>query len=109
MTGPKTLCGVGAGTCGFLSNVDMDLGVLLESPTGGKSSSRIGACKSVFLHSGSSSVTLHVAWIKGSVIFPRGFPTRLSHKAVPCATVVSVDPRRVSRDSAGQTDSSGMY
>ena len=31
----------------------------------------------------SSSVTLPFAWIKGSVSFPRGFPTRLSHRAVP--------------------------
>ena len=30
--GPKSLCGVGAGTRGFLSSADMDLGVLMESP-----------------------------------------------------------------------------
>ena len=30
-----------------------------------------------------SSVTLPFAWIKGSVAFPRGFPTRLSHEAFP--------------------------
>ena len=39
-----------------------------------------------------SSVTLPFAWIKGSVAFPRGFPTslspRLSQRAVPRATVV---------------------
>ena len=35
----------------------------------------------------SSGVTLPFAWIKGSVAFPRGFPTRLSHRAVPRATV----------------------
>ena len=29
MPGPKTLCGVGAGTLAFLSSADMDLGVLL--------------------------------------------------------------------------------
>ena len=34
MPGPKTLCGVGAGTGGFLSSADMDLGVLQESPPG---------------------------------------------------------------------------
>ena len=34
MPGPKTLCGVGAGTSGFLSSADMDLGVLLESSQG---------------------------------------------------------------------------
>ena len=41
MPGPKTLCGVGAGTRGFLSSADKDLGVLLESPQGGQSSSRM--------------------------------------------------------------------
>ena len=30
-----------------------------------------------------SSVTLPFAWIKGSVAFPRGFPTRLSHESFP--------------------------
>ena len=40
--------------------------------------------------------------------FPRGFPTRLSHRAVPRATVVGVDPRRESRGSAGKTGSAGM-
>ena len=101
MPWPKTLCGVGAGTRGFLSSVDMDLGVLLESPQGSQSSSRVGACTCAFLPSCSSSVTLPFAWIKGSVafsrgfptrlsheVFPRGFPTRLSHRAVPCSTVV---------------------
>ena len=41
-----------------------------------------------FLPSCSSSVALPYTWIKGSVAFPRGFPTRLSHRAVPRATVV---------------------
>ena len=40
--------------------------------------------------------------------FPPGFPTRLSHRAVPCATVVGVDPRRESRGSAWKTGSSEM-
>ena len=61
----------------------MDLGVLLESPQGSQSSSRAGACTCAFLPSCSSSVTLQFAWIKGSVAFPRGFPTRLSHEAFP--------------------------
>ena len=81
MPGPKTLSGVGAPTGGFLSCSDMDLGVLLESPQGSQSSSRVGACTCAFLPSCSSSVTLHFAWIKGSVAFPRGFPTRLSHES----------------------------
>ena len=33
---------------------------------------------------------------------------RLSHRAVPSATVVGVDPRRESQGSAGKTGSSGM-
>ena len=36
-----------------------------------------------FTTSCSSIVTLPFAWIKGSVAFPRGFPTRLSHEAFP--------------------------
>ena len=42
-----------------------------------------GACTCAFLSSCSSSVTLPFAWIKGSVAFPRGFHTRLSHEAFP--------------------------
>ena len=83
MPGPKTLCGDGAGTSGFLSSADMDLGVLLESPQGSQSSSRVGACMCAFLPSCSSSVALPFAWIKGSGAFPRVFPTRLSHEAFP--------------------------
>ena len=37
MLGPKTLCGVSAGTSAFLSSAVMDLGVLLESPQGSQS------------------------------------------------------------------------
>ena len=70
------------------SRVDMELGVLLESPLGSQSSSRVGACTCAFLPFCSSSVTLPFAWIKGSVDFPRGFPTRLSHRAAPRATVL---------------------
>ena len=59
---------------------------------GSHSSSRVGTTTWVFLASCSSCVTLPFAWIMGSVAFPRGFPrrlsTRLSHRAVPHATVV---------------------
>ena len=57
-----------------------------------------GACKCTFLPSCSSSVTLPFAWKKGSVAFPRGFPTRLCHEAFPqgCPTC----HRGVSRSSA---------
>ena len=40
--------------------------------------------------------------------FPRGFPSTLSHKAVPRATVVRVDPRLESRGSAGKKGFPGM-
>ena len=83
MPEPKTFCGVGAGTSGFLSSADMDLGVLLESPQGSQSSSRMRACTCAFLQSGSSSVTQSAPWIKASMVFPRVFPTRLSHEAFP--------------------------
>ena len=77
---------------GFLYSADMDLGVLLESPQGSQSSSRLGACTSDLLPSSSSSVTLPFAWINGSVAVPRRFPKRLFHeafhRAVPRATVV---------------------
>ena len=67
----------------FLSRADMDLEVLLESPQGSQSASLVGACTCAFLPSCSSSVALPFAWINGSVAFPRGFPTRLSHEAFP--------------------------
>ena len=98
MPGPKTLCGDGARTSGFLSSADMDLEGLLESPQGSQSSSSVVACTCAFLTCSSSSVTLPLAWIKGSVAFPRGFPTRFSHEAFPqgCPTCHRV----VSRSSA---------
>ena len=43
MAGPKTLCGVSAGTLRFLSRADMDLGAPPESPQGSQSSSQVGA------------------------------------------------------------------
>ena len=98
MLEPNTLCGVSVGTCRFLSSADMHLGVLLESPQGSQCSPREGACTCVSLPSCSSSVALHFTCIKGSVAFPRGFPTRLSHEAFPqgCPTC----HRGVSRSSA---------
>ena len=98
MAGPKTLCGVGAGTLRFLSRADMDLGVLLESPQGSKYSSPLGACRCHFLPSCSGSVTFPFAWIKGSVAFPRSLPSRLSHEAFPL--VCPTCHRCVSRSSA---------
>ena len=59
------------------------LGYFWNPPPGSQSSSRVGACSCDFLPSCSSSVTLPLAWIKRSVAFPRGFPRRCSHEAIP--------------------------
>ena len=83
LPGPKNMCGERAGTCVFLSRAAMVLGVLLESPQRSQSSSQVGACTCAFLPSCRSSVTLPLAWIKGSGAFPGGFPTSLSHEAFP--------------------------
>ena len=68
----------------------MDLGVLLESPQGSQYSSLREACTCAFLPSCSSSVTLPFAWIKASVAFPRGFPTRLSHVPPWCEWILGL-------------------
>ena len=73
------------------------LGVLLDSPQGSQSSSRLGAWTCAFLPSCSSSVALPFTWIKGSVSFPRGFPTRLSHEAFPRGF-----PKRLSHEAFPQ-------
>ena len=67
-------------------------------------SSRAGAAGSRFPSRGSRDLWLSLE------AFPRGFPTRLSHKAVPRATVVcvDVDPRFESRGSAGKKVFPGM-
>ena len=76
----------------------MDLGVLLESPHWSQSSSRVVACTCAFLPSCSSSVTLPLAWIKGSVAsleafpeaFPRAFPTGLSPVPPCCESILGL-------------------
>ena len=68
----------------------MDLGVLLESPQGTQSSSRVGACTYALLPSCSSSVTLPFAWIKGSGAYPRGLPTGLSHVPPWCELILGL-------------------
>ena len=50
------------------------LGVLLESPQGSESLSRVGACTCAFLPICSSIVMLPFAWIKGSVAFLEALP-----------------------------------
>ena len=63
-----------------------------------RASSRVGAYTCAFLPSCSSSVTLPYAWIKGSVAFPQGFPSRHLHESFPqgCPTC----HRGASRSSA---------
>ena len=68
----------------------MDLGVLLEYPQGSQSSSRVRACTCAFLPSCSTSLTLPITWIKGSVAFPRGFPTGLSHGPPSCESILGL-------------------
>ena len=68
----------------------MDLGVLLQSPQGSQSSSRVAAHTWAFLLSCSSSVTLPFAWIKGSLAFPLGFPTGLSHVPPWCESILGL-------------------
>ena len=92
MPGPKTLCGVGAGTSGFLSSADMDLGVLLESPLGVSpplvwGHARALTSQAVSAVSRFPSRGLRDLWLSLEA-FPRGFPTRLSHRAVPDAAIV---------------------
>ena len=65
-------------------------------------SSRAVAAVSRFPSHGSRDLCLSLE------AFPRSFPSRLSHRAVPRATVVAVDIRRESRGSPGKTGSSGM-
>ena len=66
------------------------LGVLLESRQGSQTSFRVGACTCAFLPSCSCSVALPFAWIKGSVAFPRGFPTGLSHVPPWCESILGL-------------------
>ena len=66
------------------------LGYFWSVPTGSQSTSRVGASTCAFLPSSSSSVTLPVQWIKGSVAFPRGFPTGLSHVPPWCESILGL-------------------
>ena len=93
--GLKTSCEDAAITLGFFSIAEMELGVLLESPQRSQASSRVGTCTSPFLPNCSSSVRLPCALIRGSVAFPRGFPTGLSHVPLWCESIFSVKVKAV--------------
>ena len=94
MLGPKTLCGVSAGTLGFLSSADMELGVLLESPQGSQYSSRWGNARAL-----SSRAVAAVSRfpLRGSRVqelsleaFRRGFTTGLSHVPPWCESILGL-------------------
>ena len=65
-------------------------------------SSRAAAAVSHFPSRGSRDLWLSLE------AFPRGYPTRLSHRAVPRATVLCVDPRLEGRGIEGKTGFPGM-
>ena len=92
MLGPKTLCGVSAGPEDSSSVLTWILGYFWSLPIGVSPrlewgharalSSRAVAAVSRFHLRGSRDLWLSLE------AFPRGFPTRLSHRAVPRATVM---------------------
>ena len=92
MPGPKTLCEVGAGTCDSSPVLTWILGYFWSLPRGVSPrlewghalalSSRAVATVSRFPLRGSRDLWLSLE------AFPPGIPTRLSHRAVPRATVV---------------------
>ena len=92
MPGPKILCGVGAGhehsspvltwILGFFWSLPRGVSPRLEWGHARALSSRAVAAESRFPSCGSRDLRLSLE------AFPRGFPTRLSCRAVPRATVV---------------------
>ena len=94
ISGPKTLCGVSAGTRGFLSSADMDLGVLLESPRGFHPRLKWGHARAL-----SSRAVAEVSrfpsretrnlWLSLEA-FPRGFPTGLFHVPPWCESILGL-------------------
>ena len=90
--GPKTLCGVGARPevsspvqkwiLGYVWSLPRAVSPHLELGHGCALSSRAVAAVSRFPSCGSRDL-----WISLEA-FPRGFPKTLSHRAVPCATML---------------------
>ena len=90
--GPKILCGVGSEpedsspvltwTLGYFWSLPRGVSPRLEWGHARALSSRAVAAVSRFPSRGSRDLWLSLE------AFPRGFPTRLSHRAVPRATVV---------------------
>ena len=72
----------------------MDLGVLLESPQGSQSSSRVGSCTCAFLPAFAAvshfpSRGSRALWLSLEA-FPRGFPTGLSHVPPLCESILGL-------------------
>ena len=72
----------------------MDLGVLLESPQGSQSSSRLGACiaissRAVAAVSGFPSGGSRDMWLSFEA-FPRGFPAGMSHVPPWCESILGL-------------------
>ena len=88
MPGPKTLCEWVPEPEDSSPVLTSILAYFWSLPILRQSSARVGSCTCAFLPSGSSSVTLPFSWIKESVAFPGVFPMRLSHRAIPLATMV---------------------
>ena len=83
MLGPKSLCGVGAGTCGFLCSADMDLGYFWSLPRGVSPRLEWGHARAI------SSRAVAAVWrFPSRASRDLWLPRRLSHRAVPRATVV---------------------
>ena len=82
MPGLRASFGAEAGTLGFFSSADMDLGVPLEFPQQSQTLSHVQTCKSAFLSSWKSSVIFPV----GLTIGIGGFLSR-HHRAVTTAIV----------------------
>ena len=90
----------------------MDLGGLLASPSAVRpllvwGHARVLSFRAVAAVSRFPSRESTDLWLSLEA-FPGGFPTRLSHRAVPRATVVCVDPRLEIGRSAGKTVFRGM-
>ena len=99
---PEDSSAVLTGTLGYFWSLRRGVSPRLEGGHGRALSFRAVAAVSRFPSRGSRDLWLSLE------AFPRGLPTRLSHRAVPRATVVRVDPWIESRGSAGKTGFPGM-
>ena len=93
---PKTLCGVVPEPEDSSPVLTWILGYFCCLPRGVSPRLEWGHARALSFRA--LAAVSHFAWTKGSVAFPRGFPTRLSHEAFPhgCPTC----HRGVSRSSA---------